>query len=134
LGCGGSEQFPVHGTVTFRGEPVPVGTVTLEPAKSLGDIAPTGFAVIENGRFETDPERGCVAGPHVARIVGYDGEPLPIEEEMAAEVIPGHEDEPGLAVGSPIFAEYTCEVDIEGPGSELELEVPAELAVETGQP
>lgn len=131
-GCGGRSEFAVEGKVTFRGAEVPVGTVTLEPDKSLGTLAPTGFAVIDNGRFATQPEHGCMAGPYVARITGYDGKPTPIEEAMAAEVI--GEDEPALPVGNPIFSEYTCKVGIEGPGQVLELEVPSELAIETEQP
>ena len=133
-GCGGRGEFSVRGKVTFRGAPVPVGTVTLEPDKSLGRIAPTGFALIEDGRFETRPEHGCVKGPHVARITGYDGKPSPIEEEMAAEVIPGEEDQMSVPVGNPIFSEYTCEVEIEGAGQELSFEVPAELAVDPAKP
>jgi len=131
LGCGGRSEFAVEGNVIFRGAAVPVGTVTLEPDKSLGTLAPTGFAVIDNGRFATQPEHGCMPGPYVARITGYDGKPTPIEEEMAAEVI--GEDEPALPVGNAIFSEYTCEVEIEGPGQTLEFEVPAELAVDAEQ-
>lgn len=50
------ERFPVAGTVTHDGRPVPRGAVWFEPTASVGRIAATGFAVIENGIYGTPPD------------------------------------------------------------------------------
>jgi hypothetical protein len=129
-GCGKTEELTVHGTVTFRGEPVPVGTVTLEPGKELGGVAPTGFAVIREGRFRTQPGKGCVPGPYVARVTGFDGKPTPLEESLAAEVIGGREDRANVPVGTPLFSEYTADIEIQSTEEEIEIQVPEERALD----
>ena len=121
-GCG-DNRHEVRGIVTWHGEPVPKGVVYFEPSKELGDI-PTGFALIDNGRFRTEPDSGCHPGPHVARIKGYDGKPKPLDVSLAAERIPGYEDEPSLAVGETLFEEVTVPVEIVVGRDELEFHLP----------
>jgi hypothetical protein len=121
-GCG-EDTHEVRGIVTWQGEPVPVGVVQFEPTTAMGD-APTGFALIQQGRFVTEPQRGCLPGPHLARIKGFDGKPLPLDPALAAERVPGYDDEPPLAAGTPLFEDVLMEVDIVR-GVELKLELPA---------
>lgn len=75
-GCGqrGPERFRVSGTVTYAGQPVPLGRVVFEPDTSRGNDGPQGFAPIENGRFDTSAPhcRGTVGGPMRVRIDGLE--------------------------------------------------------------
>jgi len=121
-GCG-KDTHQVRGTVTWQGEPVPVGVVQFEPAKEMGD-APSGFALIEDGKFVTEPGRGCFPGPHIARLKGFDGNPSELDESLAAERIPGYEDEPSLAVGTPLFENVTVEVEITAGDNQLTFDLP----------
>ena len=122
VGCGDSTH-QVHGVVTWNGQPVPQGVVYFEPTKQMGDVT-TGFALIENGQFATEPDSGCYPGPHVARIKGYDGNPSPLDVSLAAERIPGYEDEPSLAVGEVLFEEVTVPVKIFANGDALTFHLP----------
>jgi hypothetical protein len=124
VGCG-EKTHQVRGTITWQGQPVPVGVVQFEPSKDLGD-APTGFAVIKDGRFATEPLRGCLPGPHIARIKGFDGKLPPLPPAVAAERIAGYDDEPSLETGTPLFDETTLAVDI-AQDAELRIELPNQL-------
>lgn len=61
LGCGGQsdytgeKRFPVSGTVTFGGEPIPSGMISLIPED--GKSNPAG-GPIENGMFKIPAEKG----------------------------------------------------------------------------
>jgi hypothetical protein len=124
VGCGGSGEFPVEGTATYNGQPIPIGSITLEPVAGSPQELPTGFAVIRDGHFRSDAEHGCSAGKHVAVVTGYDGKPTAEQQALADEVI--HTDDmPIVATGTPLFRPYKVEVDISGPGDELEIDVPA---------
>jgi hypothetical protein len=77
VGCSkqsGPPRYTVSGTVTFRGEPVPMGTIAFEPDTSQGNRGPAGYADIVNGRFQT--HLGAVGGPHIVRINGASGPTL----------------------------------------------------------
>ncbi len=79
-GCGGSDDGPpradVSGTVTFKGQPVPVGKIIFEPDTSKGNSGPQAFADIKDGKYSTaESGKGTVGGPHVIRINGWDGKP-----------------------------------------------------------
>lgn len=61
LGCGsqsdytGEKRFPVSGTVTFGGEPIPSGMISLIPED--GKSNPAG-GPIENGMFKIPADKG----------------------------------------------------------------------------
>lgn len=98
-GCGksGPPVYHVAGTVTFKGEPVPAGTVLFQPDESQGCTGPAGIAHIKDGKYDTAEEggKGVVGGPHLVRITGLDGKPV----EMAPE-------------GVPLFPDFTTTVDL----------------------
>ncbi len=119
VGCGGGDPFnrqQVSGTVMYEGQPIPRGSIWFEPDASVGRDAPTGFAVVRDGQFETQPDRSPVAGPHTLRIAGFDGSP-PDDDEW---------DSPAEYMGEPLFAEYTTTAEIPPPDGRLELEVPSQ--------
>ncbi|MFM1904584.1 MAG: hypothetical protein RLZZ440_2484 [Planctomycetota bacterium] len=99
IGCGssGPVRYDVSGTVTFDGQPVPVGTITFVPVS--GNTGPGGSAGIEGGRFDTAATgKGPTGGPHVAIITGFDGKTVGGIEKVQE--------------GSPLFIDYREEVDL----------------------
>jgi hypothetical protein len=98
-GCGrttGPERYDVSGTVTFRGEPVPSGTITFEPDLSRANSGPVSVIPIVDGRYDSVAlERpGPLAGSLVVRISGY---PAP---------------DPEVEIQPALFPEYRTQVDL----------------------
>jgi hypothetical protein len=76
-GCSSSDgpaRFPVSGSVTFNGEPVPAGAVVFTPDHEQGNQGPAAYAPIHQGRYETEKGKGVIGGPHKVRITGQSGE------------------------------------------------------------
>lgn len=73
-GCGDGGGYRVTGTVVFRGQPVPAGTIYFHPNKAAGIEGPSGFAQIVDGAFDTASGRGrgAIAGLHDVEISGYE--------------------------------------------------------------
>jgi len=67
-GCGGSgpERAEVKGKVTFKGEPLPLGTISFIP---FGDtVGPSSGAEITNGTYSIAVQSGPVIGAHRVEI------------------------------------------------------------------
>ncbi len=115
-GCGG-EGFPRHqvsGKVTFQGNPVEYGAIVFEPDASIGKIAPTCHARIENGAFKTDSAESPTTGTYKVRVTGYD------KSKMKPNPAPGE------IVDTPeLFPEHVLQVEIPPPGGRLDIEVPS---------
>ena len=117
IGCESSERptYRVSGKVQWKGQPVPKGLIYFEPDLHRSNDGPQGFAMIENGQYDTGQGgRNVVAGPHVVRVEGYDGKE-------------GHE----LPLGRLIFSEYSFEHDLPGEYSNLDIDVPATHSAKT---
>ncbi|WP_425614781.1 hypothetical protein NA78x_004660 [Anatilimnocola sp. NA78] len=101
-GCGptleGPTRYPVSGKVTFNGQPVPKGTIILEPDIERGNSGPGGGAEIVNGQYDTKLEAGVVGGAYKVRINGTDGVPVTESGETLAE-------------GKPLFPTYETVVE-----------------------
>jgi len=111
LGCGapsGPPRYDLEGSVTYGGKPVPAGRVVLEPDSDKGNSGPASYGEIKDGRYVTEPGKGTVGGPHVARISGTDGVPQ-------AEV----------PQGLPLFGEYRTTVDLPRQSASHDFDVPA---------
>jgi hypothetical protein len=115
-GCGG-EGFPRHqisGKVTYQGQPVEYGAIVFEPEASIGKIAPTGQARIENGAFKTDSTESPTTGAYKVRVTGFD------KSKMKANPAPGE------IIDTPeLFPEHVLQVEIPPPGGRLDIEVPS---------
>jgi len=76
-GCGGDDgppRYRVSGTVTHRGEPVPVGVIQFTPDGSQGNNGPPGFAEIKDGKFDTEISgKGAIGGPHLIMVDAFNG-------------------------------------------------------------
>ena len=115
LGCqnrsDGPTRYPVTGNVTYDGQPVPKGFVTLEPDAAASNSGPGGGGPIVNGRYSTGAEAGVVGGPHTIRIIGYDGIPTSMEGEK-------------LPDGKSLFPPYQATFDFPKQASEKNFEIP----------
>lgn len=74
-GCGseGPRRYELSGTVTYRGTPLPVGTLLFEPDTGRGNRGPGTLVEVREGRYRTMPGQGVVGGPYLVRITGFDG-------------------------------------------------------------
>lgn len=109
-GCSGSDgpaRYPVRGTVTYGGNPVPAGQIAFEPDAAKGNNGPASYAQISNGTFATARGEGTVGGPHVVRILGADGKASPESPE-----------------GIMLFSEYETTADLPKAASTQEFSVP----------
>ena len=81
LGCSestGDQRYDISGTVTFQGNPVQEGSISFVPQGA--EKKASGFATIENGKFDTSlGGRGHAGGPHEVQITAAssDGQSRP---------------------------------------------------------
>jgi hypothetical protein len=109
-GCGGTKPPPVYhlsGTVTFNGQPVPVGTINFDPAPGSSVIP--GYAVIQQGKYDTRTGGvGHGGGKIIIRINGFDG--IAQEGEMSQ--------------GTPLFPETTTTSELPAKDDTRNFELP----------
>lgn len=105
----GPERYKVSGSVQFKGQPVPAGTIIFEPDPSKGNSGPASYAQIKEGRYATERGQGCVGGPCLVRIAGADGVPVG-----------------DLSDGKALFPEYRTAVELPKAASKQDFVVPAE--------
>jgi hypothetical protein len=95
-GCGpqGPARYRVHGTVSHAGRPVPLGRIVFEPDVLEGNRGPQGFAVIENGRFDTavNHGRGTSGGAMVVTIDGFEPAGSGPAASPARSLFKGHQE------------------------------------------
>lgn len=71
----GPQRYRVSGTVTHRGNHVPIGVIQFRPDASQGNSGPPGFADIKDGVFDTDLSgKGTIGGPHLITIDAFTGQ------------------------------------------------------------
>lgn len=100
----GPERHSIRGTVTFKGEPVPLGQIAFEPDASQGNQGPGGYADIIAGRYTT--HMGAVSGPHRVRISGQSGPVIDETQDVT------------------LFTEYVTTAEIDAKQPEINFEVP----------
>jgi hypothetical protein len=107
----------VTGKVTYQGQPVEYGAIVFEPEDSIGKIAPTCNARIENGAFRTELAESPTTGAYKVRVWGYDKSKMKTNT-TAEEIVETPE----------LFPEYNLRVDIPPPSGKLDIEVTAPTA------
>ena len=114
-GCGGDgiTRHQVSGQVTYLGQEVEDGAVVFEPDASVGKLAPTSFARIEKGRYQTDPAESPTTGKYKVRVMGYD------KSKMKQNPAPGE-----IIEKPELFPEFTLSADIPVTDGKLNIEVP----------
>ena len=123
LGCGGDgiTRHQVSGTVTYRGQIVKDGALVFEPNASIGMIAPTSFARIEQGSFQTEKKESPTTGTYKVRVMGYD------KSKMRTDAAPGE-----IIEMPELFPEYQMQVEIPPKDGRLDIVVPDQPS--KGQP
>jgi hypothetical protein len=74
LGCSRS-PYQLSGSVTYDGNPVPVGEIVFMPDPAAGNRGPGVLAEIKDGRYEMPSNKGHIGGAYLARLTGFDGAP-----------------------------------------------------------
>jgi hypothetical protein len=110
-GCGEQPTYPVSGKVTYKGQPVPAGSVVFSPAP--GSSGTGAVAEIRDGSYVTAPDSGVSGGPYLVVVRGHDGKPAPGGDGGI---------EPR---GKPLFLPHERTVDLPAGGHVLDIEVPA---------
>lgn len=107
-GCGGPKTYPIEGTVTFDGKPVPKGMITFSPDAEKGNDGRPSVATIENGNYQIKPgPYGLLGGAYVVTVNGTDG--------VASEFQPD---------GNPLFKRYRLEHTFGETDKRFDIEVP----------
>lgn len=122
-GCSRSDGFQrtiVSGSATYDGKPILKGAIWFVPTESIGNQAPTGFALIQDGQYATAANKAPVSGIYTLKITGFDGaEPTAAEkEELLGSDFLGH----------ALFPEFTQETQISDGTMKLDIDVPKSLA------
>ena len=76
-----SDRYSISGTVTFNGEPVPVGRLVFTPDNKKGNNGPQGVAEIVNGKINQS-DRKSIGGPQWVQIQAFDGKAFQDTEMM----------------------------------------------------
>ena len=106
VGCQKSNGLtPVTGRVTWKGSPVPMGNVSIEPDASQGNKGPQCRSSIINGVFTSRPEFGSVSGPVIVDVEGLENRP---DREFPV----------------PLFPRYTFKTEIPKGKATLDIVVP----------
>lgn len=114
-GCGetsGPERYAVSGTVTYNGQPVPVGFVYFTPDAAQGNSGPEAGAPIRQGRYATEPDQSPVGGPHIVKIVGQDGVPIDSPEGR-------------VEAGRALFPAFETQLELPHAATKHDFDVPA---------
>lgn len=99
-GCGASQPagHAAVGKVTYKGKPVPRGSILLSPDSSKGHTGPAISASIVDGTFDSSQaKQRLTSGAYRVRINGFDGNAQPDRE---------------LPLGQQMFAEYTTTIEV----------------------
>lgn len=115
-GCGnsGPKRYKVTGSVTYKGNPIPSGTVTFTPEDaSLGVL---GGSAVNGGQFEIPQTNGLVAGKYKVSFSYPDpkGPPPPKEGDPPGESRAVKELLPAKYSGE---TELRAEVTADGPNN-----------------
>jgi len=112
IGCGPAapEGNNVSGTVSFKGNPLPAGSILFSPDSSKGNSGPAVSLPIVDGQYDTKPaNKRLQVGAYRVRINGFDGNADPDSE---------------LPRGLPLFKEFNTTVDLpEGDALSTDFEV-----------
>lgn len=93
-GCSGEtgpQRYRVQGTVTYDGQPLQFGRISFVPDAARGTKGPPGYALVREGRFDTNASngKGTVPGAIRVLITGYDYS-APEEEEALPNLFTDH--------------------------------------------
>ncbi|MDY3561226.1 hypothetical protein R5W23_002488 [Gemmata sp. JC673] len=122
VGCGGDGTHRVSGTVTFKGQPVPVGKIYFTPDATKGGSGPSGYADIKDGKYDTASAggHGAPAGAVVISIEAFDPNAKPDKVDKS--------DTSGEVLIKSLFPRYEVQADLPASSSTKDVDVPASAA------
>lgn len=106
----GPERFARSGTITYMGNPVPIGELQFSPDTQKGNSGPGAIAKIKDGHYQTYPGKGTVGGPMRIRLTGLDGKPVKVGDEVEED-------------GTLLFDSFEVEVDLPAESSTWDYDV-----------
>ena len=118
-GCGKPEpkRYELSGKVTWAGKPIPAGMLYFEPDLAAGTNGLQGYAIIENGQYDTRKGgRGISGGKSVIRIFAGDG-------KAAGEA----------TMGQPLFPEYQWNEELPTADATKDIDIPADVKSRVGK-
>lgn len=121
-GCGGDGTHRVSGTVTYKGQPVPVGKIYFIPDGSKGNSGPSGYADIKDGKYDTGSGPGSVAGAVLISIEAFDPNAKPDKDKIDKS------DTSGEVLIKSLFPRYEIAADMPKGSSTKDIDVPAGAA------
>lgn len=110
VGCAESDspRFNLSGKISYRGQPIPLGTITFLPVNQPDLSGPPAYALIKDGQFSTAGDGlGHFGGETDLMVAGYDGIPTSDEAPM----------------GTPLFSAKSLRRDLEKANSQLDIEL-----------
>jgi hypothetical protein len=111
-GCGddGMDRIQISGTVVYNGVPVENGAIFFEPTASVGQIAPTVYLPVRNGKFDTGA-KGPVKGTYMITVGGFDNAKSKVDSD-------------GITHTEQLFPDYRFEAEISRDKRVMDIEVP----------
>ena len=95
-GCGDPlNRQAVRGAVTYKGQPIAVGTITFSPLDPA--LKTTGGSAIKGGQYQVAQQTGLSPGKYRVSLTGMDKEvlgptditaPMPAAKDMPKEILP----------------------------------------------
>jgi len=116
-GCGGTDdgpkRFHVSGAILFDGKGVPAGRIQFLPDTTKGNQGPAGYAVIQNGTYNTaHGGKGTIGGPHRIIVSG-------LKQATAGAV-----ESDDQLVDLSLFPTYSTDIDLPRQSTTHDIEVP----------
>jgi hypothetical protein len=122
-GCGGGADegagtIDVSGEVKFAGTPIPKGKIYFNPDGSKGNSGSSGWAEIEDGKYDTAAEGGkpTVGGAMTVSIEGFDPAQTSTDEVSGESLV------------KPLFPTYETTAELPQEDAVQNFDVPAEAA------
>jgi len=115
LGCSrGGPPYPLSGSVTYDGKPLPVGEIVFMPDPDRGNEGPGVLCFVRDGRYEMPQGKGHVGGAYVAELIGFDGKP------------PTNVEGPVDLRGKALFPTHVVKIDLPTGAATHDFVVPAQ--------
>jgi hypothetical protein len=102
------ERQHISGKVSFKGTPLTLGRIDLIADVSQGNQGPTGFAIINNGQYDTREGKGPVPGSLIVQISWLD----------APE---GHD--PEMGVDPAMIKKYSTTIEVSAEHDEHDFDI-----------
>ncbi|MHC2069068.1 hypothetical protein ACYFX5_16480 [Bremerella sp. T1] len=114
LGCGsesGLESYPISGSITYGGKPIPAGSITFVPNSRQGNTGAAVSMEIKDGKYDSNSaDHGHIGGPHLVTVVGLDG-------NGDGDLFP---------MGQMLFPDYELEIELPKETSVQDIDVPGD--------